>query len=180
MWSRPTLTAPYHHDLELSVTQSQLLLVPTAFAGGLRLFRRREGAVAMAYQARATGYFQVLNEYDLSEEVDGRLVQLLGRGRAQVVRALESPQTTTSLAVALGLAKSTVSQHLTVLTDSGIAWKQRVGGRVFYELDDVDRALLNRLRRRSRTGVPSLGGRGAWAGDRRGPAFRCGSDRSRG
>ncbi|MEV8305787.1 helix-turn-helix domain-containing protein [Streptomyces flavidovirens] len=157
MWSRPTLTAPYHHDLDISVTQSHLLLVPTAFAGGLRLFRRREGAVAMAYQARATGHFHVLTEYALSQEADDRLALLLGRGRAQVVRALESPQTTTSLAGALGLAKSTVSQHLTVLTDSGIAWKQRVGGRVFYELDDDGRALLEQLRQRSQPARSAAG-----------------------
>ncbi|MFI6893425.1 ArsR/SmtB family transcription factor [Streptomyces sp. NPDC050256] len=157
MWSHPTLTAPYHHDLDLTVTQSQLLLVPTVFAGGFRLFRRQEGAVAMAYQARATGYFHVLTEYALSQEVDDRLAILLGRGRAQVVRALEAPQTTTSLAAALGLAKSTVSQHLTVLTDSGIAWKQRVGGRVFYELDDAGRALLKQLGQRSEHVRPAPG-----------------------
>jgi DNA-binding transcriptional ArsR family regulator len=148
MWSHPMLTAPYHHDLDVTVAQSQLVLVPTVFAGGLRLFRRQEGAVAMAYQARATGYFRVLTEYVLSQQADDRLALLLGRGRAQVFRALESPQTTTSLAIALGLAKSTVSQHLTVLTDSGIAWKQRVGGRVFYELDDDGRALLEQLGQR--------------------------------
>ncbi|MFF3216341.1 ArsR/SmtB family transcription factor [Streptomyces sp. NPDC002886] len=150
MWSHPTLTAPYHHDLDLTVTHSQLLLVPTVFAGGLRLCGRREGAMAMAYQARAIGHFHVLAESVQNQETDDRLALLLGRGRAQVVRALESPQTTTSLAGTLGLAKSTVSQHLTVLTDSGIAWKQRVGGRVFYELDDDGRALLGQLGQPSR------------------------------
>ncbi|MFF2775543.1 ArsR/SmtB family transcription factor [Streptomyces sp. NPDC058052] len=147
MWSRPTLTAPSHQDLDLTVTRSRLLLVPTAFAGGLRLFRSQEGAVAMAYQARATGHFHVLTEHTPHPEADDRLAILLGRGRAQVVRALESPQTTTSLAASLGLAKSTVSQHLTVLTDSGIAWKQRVGGRVFYELDGAGRTLVAQLGR---------------------------------
>ncbi|RPF41845.1 DNA-binding transcriptional ArsR family regulator [Streptomyces sp. Ag109_G2-6] len=158
MWSHPTLTAPYHHDLDLTVTQSQLLLVPTVFAGGLRLFGRQEDAMAMAYQARATGYFHVLSESVLNQESDDRLALLLGKGRAQVVRALESPQTTTSLAGTLGLAKSTVSQHLTVLIDSGIAWKQRVGGRVFYELDNDGRALLGRLGQPSRVARSSIPG----------------------
>jgi DNA-binding transcriptional ArsR family regulator len=45
----------------------------------------------------------------------------------------------------VGLAKSTVSQHLTVLTGTGIVWKQRVGGSVFYSLDDNGRALLKQL-----------------------------------
>lgn len=145
MWSRPTLTAPYHRDMAVSVTRSHLLLVPTVFAGGLRLFREAEGTVAMSYQARASGHVRVLTGYARGQETDDRLALLLGKGRAQVVRALESPQTTTSLAAAVGLAKSTVSQHLTVLADTGIVWKQRVGGSVFYSLDDSGRALLKQL-----------------------------------
>jgi hypothetical protein len=145
MWSRPTLTAPYHHDMELSVTQSHLLLVPTVFSGGLRLFEKAEGTVAMSYQARATGHLHALTGYPLDREPKDRLALLLGKGRAQVVRSLESPQTTTTLATAMGLAKSTVSQHLTVLTDTGIVCKQRVGGSVFYTLDDTGRTLLKQL-----------------------------------
>lgn len=101
--------------------------------------------MAMAYQSQATGRFHVLTAHAHDQGAEDRLALLLGRGRAQVVRALRVPQTTTAVADSLGLAKSTVSQHLTNLTDSGIVWKQRMGGRVFYQLDHDGRALLEKL-----------------------------------
>lgn len=145
LWSRPFLTAPFHRDLEVSVTRSQLLLVPTVFAGGVRLFQQEPDVVALSYQARATGFFQVLTASDRAARTEDRLAMLLGSGRAQVVRALEMPQTTTVVAASLGMAKSTVSQHLTVLSASGLVWKQRLGGQVFYQLDRGGVALLERL-----------------------------------
>jgi hypothetical protein len=145
LWSRPFLTAPFHRDLEVSVTSSQLLLVPTVFAGGVRLFLQEPGVVAVSYQARATGFFQVLTATDRATPTEDRLALLLGNGRAQVVRALKIPQTTTAVAASLGMAKSTVSQHLTVLSASGLVWKLRLGGRVFYQLDQGGAALLQRL-----------------------------------
>lgn len=144
-WSRPHLTAPYHRDLQVSVTRSQLLLVPTVFAGGLRLFMAEGGRTAMSYQARATGQFHVLTAQARDKDTEDRLALLLGKGRAQVVRAVELPKTTTAIADELGLAKSTVSQHLTVLTGTGIVRKQRLGGRVLYQLDDPGLSLLRQL-----------------------------------
>ncbi|WP_439657507.1 ArsR/SmtB family transcription factor [Lentzea sp. HUAS TT2] len=145
LWSRPVLTAPFHCDLDVPVTRSQLLLVPTVFAGGVRLFQQEAGVVALSYQARATGFFQVLTAPERVSRTEDRLAILLGSGRAQVVRALEVPQTTTAVAASLGMAKSTVSQHLTVLSASGLVWKQRFGGRVLYQLDQGGVALLERL-----------------------------------
>lgn len=60
LWSRPLLTAPYYRDLEKKVTRSRLLLVPTVFADGLRLFVDHDERLAMAYQARAAKHFHVL------------------------------------------------------------------------------------------------------------------------
>ncbi|MBX7269074.1 helix-turn-helix transcriptional regulator [Micromonospora sp. Llam7] len=145
LWSNPLLTAPYHRDLASNLTRSRLLLVPTVFAGGLRLFVEHDDRVAMSYQARAAGYFHVLTARSVSREAEDRLALLLGRARAQVVRVLVEPRTTTAVAQALGLAKSTVSQHLAVLTDAGFVWKQRLGGRVFYQLDRNGLALLRQL-----------------------------------
>lgn len=144
-WSAPYLTAPYHRDLDITLKRSTLLLVPTVFAGGLRLFMEKNGVVAMTYQARATGHFQALTASAPNRAAEARLALLLGKGRAQVVRALEAPTTTTVLADSLGVAKSTVSEHLTVLCEAGIVWKQRIGGRVFYQLDPAGVALLRHL-----------------------------------
>ncbi|MEV1081984.1 helix-turn-helix domain-containing protein [Streptomyces sp. NPDC050211] len=145
LWSKPFITAPYHRDLERNVTRSRLVVVPTVFAGGLRLFVEHDDRVAMSYQARAAGYFHVLTARPAPREAEDRLVLLLGKGRAQVARVLVVPRTTTAVAETVGLAKSTVSQHLAVLTEAGFVWKQRLGGRVFYQLDRSGLALLRQL-----------------------------------
>ncbi|WP_405438035.1 ArsR/SmtB family transcription factor [Streptomyces anulatus] len=145
LWTRPRLTVPYHRDLNLTITRSRLLLVPTVFSGGLRLLVEGPDGVAMSYQARATGRLQILTAAADGERSEDRLALLLGKGRAQVVRALELPMTTTAVAESLGLAKSTVSQHLSVLSDSGVVWKRRMGASVFYQLDQSGIALLRQL-----------------------------------
>ncbi|MFE0174475.1 ArsR/SmtB family transcription factor [Streptomyces sp. NPDC059002] len=145
LWSRPRLTVPYHQDLDLEIKKSRLLLVPTVFSGGLRLLVEDRDGVAMSYQARATGRLRVLTAGADGHHAEDRLALLLGKGRAQVVRTLELPMTTTAVAETLGLAKSTVSQHLSVLTGSGIVWKQRIGGSVFYQLDQSGLALLRQI-----------------------------------
>jgi len=144
-WTPPFLTAPYHHDLDIALGGTRLLLVPTVFGGGLRLYLEEDGVAAMSYQARATGYFHVLTGANREAAVEDKLALLLGRGRADVVRALEVPNTTTALAALLGMAKSTVSQHLAVLSRTGVARKQRLGGQVLYQLDPTGLALLRHL-----------------------------------
>ncbi|MFI7083294.1 ArsR/SmtB family transcription factor [Streptomyces anulatus] len=145
LWTRPRLTVPYHRDLDLTITKSRLLLVPTVFSGGLRLLVEGPAGVAMSYQARATGRLRILTAGADGDRSEDRLALLLGKGRAQVVRALELPMTTTAVAESLGLAKSTVSQHLAVLSDSGVVWKRRTGASVFYQLDQSGLALLRQL-----------------------------------
>lgn len=144
-WTRPVLSAPYHCDLDVTASGLKIILVPTVFATGIRLITARDGAVAMSYQARATGNFGGLMQRGGPAMVESRLAPLVGRGRAQVMCALVSPSTTTALADALGVAKSTVSQHLSILVESGMVWKQRLGGQVFYQLDPVGLMLLRRL-----------------------------------
>lgn len=144
-WSPPHMTAPYHRDLTRSVSNSKLLLVPSVFAGGVRIFAERDTVIAMSYQARTTGVAAGLNQRQSSPHHADRLAILLGDSRAKVLRSLEMPKTTTEVAESLGLAKSTVSQHLAVLTSAGVVWHQRIGGRVLYQLDRGGFALLEQL-----------------------------------
>ncbi len=145
LWSRPRLTVPYHRDLDLRITRSRLLLVPTVFSGGLRLLVEDRDGVGMSYQARASGRLRILTAGADGGWSEDRLALLLGKGRAQVVRALELPTTTTAMAEGLALAKSTVSQHLAVLSGSGVVEKRRIGASVLYQLNQSGRALLREL-----------------------------------
>jgi DNA-binding transcriptional ArsR family regulator len=144
-WSRPELSAPYHRDLTHPVMQSKLLLVPSVFSGGTRIFTAADpGVVALSYQVHTTGFLHVPTTKRPPDPQD-RLAVLLGVGRAQVLRTLAVPKTTTAVAESLGLAKSTVSQHLAVLTAAGVVWRHRLGGQVFYQLDQAGFILLEHL-----------------------------------
>lgn len=145
LWQRPRLTAPYHLDLSRDVQRSKLVLVPSMFSAVTRIFTSNEHVTAMSYQARATGFLHSVTHDKPPEPDTDRLALLIGGGRAKIIRALQVPKTTTVVAQSLGLAKSTVSQHLGVLTEAGVVWRQRLGGQVFYQLDRSGFALLEQL-----------------------------------
>ncbi len=62
--------------------------------------------------------------------------------RADLLRALLSPATTTDLAHALGVTPSAVSQHLKVLRDSGLVTRERAGRNVLYLTTRLGESLL--------------------------------------
>ena len=70
------------------------------------------------------------------------LAGLLGPNRAAVLAELEEPASTTSLAVRLGLAPSSVSAHLSALRDAGLLTSRRAHRHVLYERTPLGIALL--------------------------------------
>ena len=74
------------------------------------------------------------------------LAALLGRRRAAVLAALHAPRSTTELARALALSPGSVSQHLSVLRDAGLANAHRVGRVVLYVRSPTGDALVGQLR----------------------------------
>jgi len=154
-WEPPVLVAPHQLDLTRRIVRGQLLIVPSLFARGMRIFAAGPGGVtAISYQARGAGILDhecgpVERGAGMPEEDDG-LAALVGRGRAAVMRTLTVPATTTSIASTLRVAPSTVSQHLAALSSAGIVTRCRVGVRVLYELDHGGLALLEHVDRRRR------------------------------
>ncbi|MFU8874774.1 helix-turn-helix domain-containing protein [Micromonospora sp. SL4-19] len=59
-----------------------------------------------------------------------------------MLRALARPATTAGLAATLGLAPSTVSEHLGALLTAGVVHRRRVGRRVLYGLEPAGSALV--------------------------------------
>jgi DNA-binding transcriptional ArsR family regulator len=148
-WESPELRVPHQADLDWTMTDGHLIIVPVLFARGTRVFSTHDDTVAFSYQAQGAA---VLSGHtgDSVKPVDevrrrDRLTTLLGHGRATVLRALLSPTTTTGLANSVGLAPSTVSQHLSVLASAGLVRRHRVGLRVLYELEDSGVVLLTEL-----------------------------------
>lgn len=144
-WERPVLTLIKQLEHSFSVTDQRLLLVPVIFSRGALLCSTDDPDVVMVtYQARGAA---VLAGGPASTPTvpEDRLSLLIGRGRATVLRALTTPATTTGLATMLGLAPSTVSEHLAGLQAAGVVHRRRAGRRVLYGLEPAGTALINLL-----------------------------------
>ncbi|SCF41628.1 DNA-binding transcriptional regulator, ArsR family [Micromonospora marina] len=148
-WERPDLTLPYQTDINSTLRGTQFYVVPVLFARGMRIFSQGAAGSAISYQARGAAVLdgQVGDSAppEAEPQQGDRLAILVGRGRAAVMRALVAPTTTTAVAGSVGLAPSTVSQHLTALSAAGMVRRRRAGSRVLYELDREGLALLSHL-----------------------------------
>jgi DNA-binding transcriptional ArsR family regulator len=71
--------------------------------------------------------------------------ELIGGTRADILRALESPMTTSEIARRLHLTPAAVSQQLGVLRRSGAVEADRVGRGVYSRLTPLGRSLLDLL-----------------------------------
>ena len=153
-WEKPMLTLVKPLEQSFQAFDKRLLLVPLIFSrGALTCSTDDPDVVAVSYQARgaallAGGAPEPLRDTD-------RLVILVGRGRAAVLRALTVPASTAGLSRDLGLAPSTVSEHLTALTAAGVVNRRRAGRRVLYGLEPAGVALVTLL------GEPAAGHRSA-------------------
>ncbi|MFE2474738.1 DUF5937 family protein [Streptomyces sp. NPDC059389] len=129
-WSDGTLTIdrPAHHDRCLD--GQGLLLMPSAFVwpevvGGYD----PPWQPTLVYPARGIGALWTASAGPAPQA----LARLLGRGRADVLCALDEPASTTALAHRLGLAPATVSAHLKALHGAGLLISARHGHRILYE-----------------------------------------------
>ncbi|KQX09315.1 transcriptional regulator [Streptomyces sp. Root431] len=138
-WQPPVLELTKHIDAEYAPGERRLVLVPLVFAEGCRLYSTDDPEVfALSFQARGAAALREPPE----PVAEDRLGLMLGRGRAAVLRELGGPLTTAGLADRLGLAPSTVSEHLSVLSEAGVVTRHRVGRSVYYQLTDTGRSLL--------------------------------------
>lgn len=107
-----------------------LLLVPSAFVWPhLRVIFEPPWQPTLIYPARGVGTLWAPGGPLASEA----LAALLGRRRAAVLTALDSPRSTTELAQRLELSPASVSQHLGVLRAARLVHRNRVKQVVLYE-----------------------------------------------
>jgi DNA-binding transcriptional ArsR family regulator len=149
-WHDPMLVVSGGAEHHIVTKNEAIVLVPLVFGRTVIVATAPGGGVALSYQAR--GAAALIDPPVQSGSEDDALVQLVGRARASVLRALTTPTTTTSLARVLGLAPSTVSAHLSSLTAAAVVKRRRVGGRVLYELSAAGRQLAALAVNRRRSG----------------------------
>ncbi|GII76011.1 ArsR family transcriptional regulator [Sphaerisporangium rufum] len=114
-----------------------LLLMPTVF-GTLINYVEPPWPYALVYPAR--GIADLLAPAARAPG-GGALSRLVGPRRADVLRALDVPATTTQLAARLGLSLGTIGGHLAVLREAGLVTRTRAGRSVRYEHTPLGAAL---------------------------------------
>ena len=141
-WAPPVLSLPKAHDSRVTTVDQRLLLVPLIFADQqVTCSTDQPDLLRLTYQSRGTAVLASGAPPPSAAGTD-RLVTLLGPRRAQVLRVLTTPATTSGLAATLGLPPSTVSEQLTALHAAGVVRRRRAGRQVFYGLEPAGRALL--------------------------------------
>lgn len=141
LWDRPVLSLPKRHDSVLDAREKRLLLVPILLLEDrMAVSTDHPEIVKVSYQARGAA---VLSSRPAPEHrLPDRLSQLIGNGRAAVLRALTEPATTTGLAATLGVSASTVSEQLTALLATGAITRTRHGRLVLYARSPTGTALV--------------------------------------
>ncbi|MBO2464542.1 ArsR/SmtB family transcription factor [Actinomadura violacea] len=114
-----------------------LMFVPTVFSE-LGVALERAWPYTLMYRARGVAALWEGRE----PREDDALARLLGRTRADLLRALAEPATTTWLGARLRLSLGGVGDHLAVLRASGLVTRERSGRSVLYRRTAVGDVLV--------------------------------------
>ncbi|MEU6921715.1 MULTISPECIES: DUF5937 family protein [unclassified Streptomyces] len=138
-WSGSTLTIVGTHGRHSRVLGGQgLVLIPSVFCWPDTVSGfEPPWQPAVVYPARGIGGLWT----EPADRTPQALARLLGRGRADVLCALDEPAGPSALAHRLGLAVSSVSEHLSVLRAAGLLTSRRYGHQVLYERTPLGIAL---------------------------------------
>ncbi|NEA31407.1 helix-turn-helix domain-containing protein [Streptomyces sp. SID13031] len=124
-------------ELKVPCNGQGLWLVPSVFRWPRVAVDPISRVPVISYPARGAGLV-----WEARDSGCGRLPALLGRSRAAILQQLDIPRSTTTLANLLRLAPGTVSDHLSVLSSSGLLTARRDGRRVLYSRTGLAAALL--------------------------------------
>lgn len=137
-----TLNVDKPHHADATYTGTELTLIPSVFGWpNLVVDHDDEGAFSLTYAARGVGrVWEGITP--CPERQDDGLGALLGRTRAVILTRLAVPMSTTQLARELGQSPGSVSQHLSILRESGMAFSWRSGRSVFYRQTPLAESLI--------------------------------------
>jgi DNA-binding transcriptional ArsR family regulator len=123
----------------VEIADAGLLLVPSAFVWPEVLVAHDPNWPPMLiYPARGIGALW----QPTAPARTSALASLLGKHRSAVLLALDRPRSTTDLAHAIGITPGGISQHLTILSKTGLVYSNRVGRVVLYARSATGDALI--------------------------------------
>jgi hypothetical protein len=115
-----------------------LLLIPSVLAWSVWPRVDPPWDPALTYQPPGVGDLWVRDT-----TTDGALEELIGRRRASLLRSLERPASTQTLAARTGWSPGGVSSHLAVLRRTGLVVRRREGRAVVYSRTEAGDALCS-------------------------------------
>jgi DNA-binding transcriptional ArsR family regulator len=127
-WHGESLSVTDAHHHSGSLTGEGLLLTPCTMAWPTVRKMIDPYQPTMTYPPRGIATLWETGE----TPAPAALAALIGRTRASILAALAEPISTSTLAHRLSITPGAVSQHLSVLTDCGLATRSRVGHSVLY------------------------------------------------
>ncbi|WP_229680104.1 ArsR/SmtB family transcription factor [Saccharopolyspora thermophila] len=139
-WTWPVLETVYPETRNLHLGGRGLTLIPSFFCFGHPMtFIDPELPPVLVYPARQTPQQRrAIDSHDVPES----LVALLGRTRAQVLLALQTPCSTSELSQRLQTSLPSASQHTSVLRRAGLVTSTRLGKAVLHGLTPLGQQLL--------------------------------------
>jgi DNA-binding transcriptional ArsR family regulator len=145
VWDPPHLLVPGVGDVDLN--GRGLLLAPSLFlTGGPRLLPHgtRGGAAPLLVYPVPLNPIAVSVLWDQAEDTGGgpALGALVGRTRAEMLRALADTCTSSELGRRLGISSAAVSQHTSVLRRSGLIASQRRANTMSHSITPLGVTLL--------------------------------------
>jgi DNA-binding transcriptional ArsR family regulator len=142
-WEAGQLTLARRRDRKVALGPDGLVLVSSVFSWPWVTFKMTTTTqTTLRYPARGiAALWQVARP--VAAPAAAAAERLLGVPRARLLSALRSPATTTDLARGLDVTPSAVSQHLAVLSASGLVGRQRAGRSVLYVISSLGLALLD-------------------------------------
>ncbi|HEY9294004.1 MAG TPA: helix-turn-helix domain-containing protein [Microlunatus sp.] len=137
-WQGSTLVGASDHHRDLELTGRGLIMIPSVFCWPHPILAAESATPILIYPASGSARAALDDHCPQPDEQD-RLAGLVGPVRAQIIRSPQWPVTTAALAEHLGLARSTVSEHIRVLRRAGLVESTRRRNVVQHRLTDQGR-----------------------------------------
>jgi DNA-binding transcriptional ArsR family regulator len=134
--------ASHPTDVEIDCGGRGLVLIPAVFAWpDCVMMIDQPWQPTLSYSPRG-----VANLWEPEmQDARGAMDELIGGTRAEIMRTLEIPMTTSEVATRLGVTPGAVSQQLSTLRRAGVVEADRVGRGVYSRLTPLGQSLLELL-----------------------------------